>query len=100
MAHKKTALAHPPPAPTNPVCGGLRYHRESPANGVDTCCYSVLLNGHRGIGTFSASNCDEALYVVHAVNNYAEYVAQVSKLKDEVRKLRSKLRKARKVSHG
>lgn len=100
MAQKKTALAHPAPVPTNPVCGELHFHRESPATGIDSVCYSVLLNGHRGIGTFASSNSDEARYVADAVNNYAGCVAQVHELKEEVRKLRSKLRKARRVSHG
>lgn len=88
------------PKAESPVCAELRYHCTSPANGYDARCYTALINGRCGVGTFSSCNFEETTYVRDALGNYASCVAEVHELKEQVRKLRARLRKAPRRSDG
>lgn len=88
------------PKAESPVCAELRYQYTSPANGYDSRCYTALISGRCGVGTFSSCNSDETTYVRDALGNYASCVAEVRELKEQVRKLRARLRKASRRSDG
>lgn len=82
------------------VCAELKYQCNSPANGYDARCYTVLINGRCGIGVFSSCDSEDAVVVRDAVNNYVSCVAEVRELKEQVRKLRARLRKASRRADG
>lgn len=88
------------PKAKSPVCAELKFQCYSPANGYDSRCYTALISGRYGVGTFSSCNIDETSYVQDALGDYASCVAKVHELKEQVRKLRARLRKASRRSDG
>lgn len=88
------------PKAESPVRAELKFQHYSPANGYDSRCYTAMISGRCGVGTFSSCNVDETAYVQDALNDYASCVAKVHKLKEQVRKLRARLRNASRRSDG